>query len=185
VTTRFVKGKARTESPRLKDNSVQITERDPSVGRVEAGRFGAGNTIATGRGWKAQIRKMLGTDASNEDVKQVLALYLALLRSLPADGPSVRQLAAAQARHAWFATQFTNLARDAGVGSPDGRRYADASRSHDLAAQRLAVTVFDLASREAAARPRDTFNPLAMSAEDRAAIVLPPPVRALLTGGSV
>jgi hypothetical protein len=163
MTTRFVKDKARTETPRLKDLG-QITARDPSVGRTAGGRFGAGNQAASGHGWKAQIRRMLGSDASDENVKQVLALYLALLRELPADGAGVRQLAAAQARHAWLATEYTNLARAAGVGTAEGMKYADAARTHDLAAQRLGVTAFDRAAKEATARagarPRGNFEHL-------------------------
>jgi hypothetical protein len=155
VTLRNVKGKLRVEAPRLKDNTLAVTARDPSVGRDALGRAVAGNTLATGRGWKATIRKALGADASDEAVRSVLTLYLAILRGLPADGATVRQLAAAQARHAWLATEYTNAARTAGLTTPEGLKLAEASRSHDLASQRIAVTAFDLATREAQTTTED------------------------------
>jgi hypothetical protein len=155
VTTRFVKGKARTETPRLKDLAVVAPVRDPSEGRGPGGRFSAGNRHGLGQGWKATVRKALGTFAetpeAEEVVRQATALYVATLRSLPSDGPAVRQLVAAQARHVALATFYANHGANVGLATKEGMAFAEASRQHDTTAQRLSVTAFDRATREAAA----------------------------------
>jgi hypothetical protein len=152
MALRHVKGKTRGESPRLKDlPQAPPTVREPSDGRDAQGRAAVGNTLALGRGWKATIRRSLGGDAEDADVRQVMAIYTALLRALPHDGPAVRQLVAAQSRHAWMATTFTDAARTAGLTTPAGLKLAEAARAHDLCAQRLSVTAFDLSTRAALA----------------------------------
>jgi hypothetical protein len=159
MSLRFVKDKLRVESPQLKDTPTALTVADPSVDRDEHGHFGPGNGAAIGRGLKQVCREGLeGLDA--DLARDAMMLYRGVLRSLPAAGPSVRQLVAAQCRHAVIATAFANAAAKAGLASPDGIKLAEHSRSHDLAAQRLAVTAFDLATREAAARPREVHPAL-------------------------
>jgi hypothetical protein len=147
---RNVKNKFRFESPRLKDVARTVTARDPSAGRTADGRFASGNRAANGRSAKALIRRSLGAEGADpEMVRQALTMYHALLRDLPSDGPSVRQLVAARCRHAVMATRFANEAAKVGLATPMGLKLAEQSRSHDLAAQRLAVTSFDLAVRGA------------------------------------
>lgn len=168
------------ESPRLKDTPALETARKPTVGRGEAGRFATGNRAAIGQGIKALIRKGLG-DPSNpataELVKEATRLYLALLRSLPSDGPGVRQLCAAQARHAMLATHYANEAANAGLATATGLKLAEAARSHDTTAQRLSVTAFDRAVREAnAAPPVDPLERLRnMPLPPRPVLVMPTP----------
>ena len=82
-------------------------------------------------------------------VRQALTLYRALMRDLPSDSASVRQLTASRSRHVVMATALANEATLKGLGTPEGMKLAEASRSHDLAAQRLAITAFDLATKEA------------------------------------
>ncbi|MBK8998078.1 MAG: hypothetical protein IPM35_20330 [Myxococcales bacterium] len=159
MTTRFVKGKARTETPRIKDLTVKATARDPSEGRDAQGRFAAGNPHAIGHGYKALIRKGLGNPDDPqvaELVRNATKLYTAILASLPSDGAAVRQLVASQARHVVLATHFANLAAKAGLATDAGLKLAEAARSHDTTAQRLSVTAYDRAVREAQARPRLT-----------------------------
>ena len=60
MATRFVKGLARTETPRLKDLSVVATARDPSEGRDARGQFTSDNRAATERSAKQLIRESLG-----------------------------------------------------------------------------------------------------------------------------
>jgi hypothetical protein len=158
VTLRFTKGKARTETPRVKDLSVSVPERDPSEGRDASGRFLSGNPHGIGQGFKATIRRSLGSvdNASPEAaevVRSATKLYLALLRSLPSDGPAVRQLVAAQARHAAIATFYSNEGARVGLATKEGLAFAEAARAHDTTAQRLSVTAYDRAVREAAAKP--------------------------------
>lgn len=164
MSTRFVKGKSRTESPRLKDLSLTAPDRNPSEGRTNNGRFTAGNRIGLGQGYKATIRKSLGslqtsTPEAEEVVRNATSLYLANLRSLPSDGPTVRQLAAAQARHAAVATFYSNAAAQAGLATPEGMKLADAALRHDVAAQRLSVCAYDRAVREATSRPTSNKVP--------------------------
>lgn len=172
MTERFVKGKRRTETPRLKDLPAVLVQQaaDSDGNRSEnhdaAGRFARGNRAALGQGIKALIRKGLGDPADPATgalVREATRLYLALLRSLPSDGPGVRQLAAAQARHAMLATHYANEAAKAGLATKLGLELAEASRAHDTTAQRLSVTAYDRAVREAAARPKP--NPLAWLTE--------------------
>lgn len=150
MSTRFVKGKARFETPRLKDLHHAATVRDPSAGRDVRGQFAAGNGAATEQSSKAIIRQSLGADADDPMVKEAHTLYRAILRGLPSDGASVRQLTASRCRHAVLATRYANEAAAAGLTTPEGLKFAENARAHDLAAQRLAVTAFDLATREAA-----------------------------------
>ncbi|MGA2450835.1 MAG: hypothetical protein ABTD50_19395 [Polyangiaceae bacterium] len=159
MTTRFVKGKARTESPRLKDLPTSITVALPSDGRGAHGEFGPGNGAAIGRGVKQLCREGLEGLTSGVDdglARDALTMYRALVRSLPSDGPGVRQLVASQARHAVMATTYANAAAGVGLASPEGVKLAEKSRAHDLVAQRLAVTAFDLATRLADSRPQET-----------------------------
>ncbi len=155
MSHRFVKGGARTETPRLKDTPKVKTARDPSEGRDKRGQFAPGNRHSIGQGVKALIKRGLG-DAANpatrELVREATRLYSAILRSLPSDGPGVRQLVAAQARHAMLATHYANEAATVGLATPEGLKLAEASRSHDGTAQRLAVTAYDRAVRESNAQ---------------------------------
>lgn len=147
MALRNVKGKLRPESPRLKDlPSAAITVVDPSEGRTSHGHFGPNNRAAIGRVVAQLCREGLeGLDA--DLAKDALALYRATLRNLPSRGPSVRQLVAAQCRHAVIATAYANAAARVGLATAEGIKLAEQARSHDLAAQRLAVTAFDLAKR--------------------------------------
>jgi hypothetical protein len=170
VSTRFVKGKARTETPRMKDLPQCVTDRDPADGRTAGGRFGKGNRASIGQGFKALVRKGLGDPddpAVGELVRQATRMYMAILRSLPSDGPGVRPLVASQARHAVMATFFANEAARFGLATPEGLKLAEAARAHDTTAQRLSVTAYDRAVREAAAKakPRPCFD---ITDEDRA-----------------
>jgi hypothetical protein len=160
MALRLVKGKLRPESPRLKDLPV-VTAGQRSDGRAPDGRFAPGNGAANGRAAKALIRKSLGADGADpEMVRQAVTMYHALLRDLPSDGPSVRQLVAARCRHAVLATRFADEAAKVGLATPMGLKLAEQSRAHDLAAQRLAVTSYDLAVRGAqrdAERPKTAW----------------------------
>jgi hypothetical protein len=163
MSGRFVKGKARTETPRAKDipacliQTAYETGEERSVGRGEGGRVGPGNRLAVGSGFKAQIRRSLGNPddpATGPLVKEALKMYASILRDLPDTGPQVRPLVAAQARHTVLATHYANLAVKAGLDTAAGMALADAARAHDTTAQRLSTTAFDRAVRMAAVRGR-------------------------------
>jgi hypothetical protein len=169
MTTRFTKGHTRTESPRGKDLSLTLVHAAygsagaPSDGRAEQGRFGPGNRHAIGNGFKAQIRRSLGNPddpAVGELVRQAAKMNAALLRDLPDDGPQVRPLVAAQARHAILATHYSNLAASAGLVTPAGIALSDKAGFHDGLSARLSTTAFDRAVKMAATRPRDPMAEL-------------------------
>lgn len=165
MATRFVKGKARTETPRLKDipQLDPKTARKPSDGRGSGGRFLPGNRLAIGAGIKALIRQGLGdpNDPATADlVRQATRLYLAIMRGLPSDGPGVRLLVAAQARHATLASHYANEAARAGLATPIGLKLAEAARSHSMTAQRHSVTAYDQAVKDANAAPKHQSNPI-------------------------
>ena len=109
MTIRFVKGRTRVETPQLKDLHLPATVRDRTVGRDAAGRFTSDNRAAIGRAAKALVRQSLGSDADPELVREALTLYRAIMRDLPSDGPSVRQLTASRCRHAVLATRYADL----------------------------------------------------------------------------
>ena len=157
MATRTTHDLTRTESPRLKDLPKSLdTARDPAEGRDQAGRFAPGDRSSVGHGFKALIRRGLGNPddpAVAELVKAATQVYLHTLRSLPSDGAGVRPLVAAFARHVTLATHYANEAARVGLSTAEGLKLAEASRQHDTTAQRLSVTAFDRAVREAASRP--------------------------------
>jgi hypothetical protein len=176
MTTRFVKGKARTETPRLKDlsdetvRSAEKSARRPSVGRDRHGHFLPGNPHAIGQGFKAMVRASLGDPDDpqiGEMAKQAARLYLHIVAGLPSDGVVVRQMSAAQARHVVLATHLTNESIKAGIGTDRGLKLAEAARAHDKTAQSLSVAAFDRAVKEAAMKPKhDPYAALLDDEED-------------------
>lgn len=150
MTIEHSHGKARTTLPRSSDLS-EDTARDPSDGRAEAGRFAPGNRIAQGQRWKASVRKMLGKGASSEQAasiaREAWRMYLALLRGMPSDGPSVRLLVALQARHAVIAAHFTDRATELGLDTEAGASALEVASKHGQRVERLAVTSLDVASK--------------------------------------
>lgn len=150
-------GKARPTLPRSSDLRVVETAPTPTEGRDPGGRFGAGNQIASGSRWRASIRKLLGKGATNEQAeavaRQAFRLYCALLRELPSDGPSVRVLAALEARHAALAAYFTDRAAELGFDCDAGAAALEQATKHGTRAERLAVTCIDVATRFATAKP--------------------------------
>jgi hypothetical protein len=158
VTIEQSHGKARPTLPRSGELKVVETAREPSEGRAEGGRFASGNRIAAGQRWKASIRKLLGKGATNETAaslaRESFRLYLALLRELPSDGPSVRVLAALQARHAALAAHFTDRAGEFGFETEAGAGALDVALKHGQRAERLAVTTLDVATKLKGKKPR-------------------------------
>jgi hypothetical protein len=149
-------GKARPMLPRSSDLREVETVPSPTEGRSEGGRFGAGNSIASGSRWKGSIRKLLGKGATREEAesvaRQAFRLYLALLREQPSDGPTVRVLAALEARHAALAAHFTDRAGELGFETDAGAAALETALKHGQRAERLAVTTLDVSTRLAAAQ---------------------------------
>lgn len=148
-------GKARPTLPRSSDLSPVETVPTPSEGRDAGGRFASGNRIAHGSRWRATIRRLLGRGATSEQAesvaRQAYRLYCALLRELPSDGPSVRMLAALQARHAALAAFFTDRAAEVGLDTPEGMAALERASKDGQRAERLAVTALDVSTKLASA----------------------------------
>jgi hypothetical protein len=156
VTIEASHGKARPTMLRSSD-LTEATERDPSVDRVEAGRFAPGNRIAVGRGWKEGVRKLLPPDSADAEVQRIAddaaLVYRSVLRSLSSDGPLVRLQVAKLARHEAVAGYFQAKAMAAGLSSDEGVALDDRAIKHGQRAERLAVTARDLADTAAKRRP--------------------------------
>jgi hypothetical protein len=158
MAVRFVKDATRQESPRLKD-VPQGMARDTTDGRGAHGQFAPGHRLSEGQGVKALIRKGLGNPEdpeTGERTREALRLYYALVGKLPSDGPAVRALCAAQARHTVLASAFATEASRAGLTTKEGLALAEASRAHDTTAQRMSVAAYDRAVREAKAKPKES-----------------------------
>jgi hypothetical protein len=165
VTTELSKGKARTTLPRSSDLRVVETVPDPTEGRSTGGRFAAGNRLAQGQRWKASIRKLLGKGATNEQAaalaREAFRIYLANLRAVPNDGPPVRVLAALLGRHTVLAGFFTDRAVELGIETDAGAAALEQATKHGQRAERLTVTMLDVASKLKDARRTPTTSPVA------------------------
>jgi hypothetical protein len=157
VTIESSHGKARPTLPRSSDLRVVEAAEKPTGERTAGGRFAPGNPIGQGARWKASIKKLLGKGATSEQAeavaRQAFRLYCALLRELPSDGPSVRVLAALEARHAALAAYFTDRAAELGFETDAGAHALEQATKHGTRAERLAVTCIDVATRFATAKP--------------------------------
>ncbi len=152
-------GKARPALPRSKDVHLVRTERDPSAGRGANGRFGAGNRLSVGAGEKNAVKKLLGRHGSAGDaatiVRDAMRVFRGALRDLPSDGPIVRGLAGLYSRHIAVSAFFTSRADEAGLDDPGGQALLEIALRHGVRAERLAVTMTDLATKYAARQDRD------------------------------
>jgi hypothetical protein len=127
------------------------------VDRDSSGRFAPRNQAALGRGGKAAVRRLLGRSSNITDPEALAVardadrLFLATLRELPGDGPTVRQLAALYARHVALASFWSARASAAGLGTDEGVTAQEHATKHGLRVERLAVTMLDVARATAAA----------------------------------
>ncbi len=156
-----------TESPRWKD-CPQNPGRPPTADRDSNGRFVAGTRAGIGNGIRSLIRKGLGDPSDPQTgplVKEALRVYHALIRTLPDDCPGVRVLVAAQARNTVLAAHLANEALRVGVATKQGLELSEASRQHDTTAQRLGVTAYDRAVREAKVKPSKVKKPWELIAD--------------------
>jgi hypothetical protein len=149
-------GKARPELPRSRDLPAIASARDRTEGRLPSGRFAPGNRQSVRSGEKHAVKKLLG-DASDRDVSLVahdaMRLHNGAIRDLPSDGPIVRSLAALYGRHAAVAGYANRQADGAGLDSEAGRMWLDVALRHGVRAERLVVTMIDVATRLANASP--------------------------------
>jgi hypothetical protein len=148
-------GKARPQLPRSRDLPAIESARDRTEGRRTNGQFAPGNRASVRSGEKHAVKKLLG-DASDRDVSLVahdaMRLHNGAIRDLPSDGPIVRSLAAFYGRHAAVAGYANRQADGAGLDSEAGRMWLDVALRHGVRAERLVVTMLDVATRLAVTR---------------------------------
>jgi len=174
VSIEHSNGKARPTLPRSSDLRRVESAGNRTEGRDDAGRFAPGNRVSMGARWKNSVKRLLGRGASAEvasDVaRQAWGLYLAVMREMPSDGPTVRMLAALQARHAALAAYFTDRAGELGLDTAEGAAALERATKDGQRAERLAVTALDVATKLADSKPRsgDALPPWLVADTDAA-----------------
>ena len=153
-------GKARPTLPRVTDlrlvpaGSEAVAQRRGA--RDARGRFTGNNTAAVGSGGRAAIRRLLGATAKLTDAAAIAVardaarVFSATLRELPNDGAVVRQLCASYSRHTALAAFWSARAGEAGLGTDEGIKAQEHASKNAQRAERLAVTMLDVASKLAA-----------------------------------
>lgn len=155
-------GKARPTLPRASDLPAAIPGPTGPRQRDGRGRFAAGNREGIGRGAKGAVRRLLGrarglSDAAVECIaRDAAALYTSALAELPSDGAVVRQLAASWARHTSLGGYFATLAAQLGPSTREGLAAEQEATRHGQRAERLAISMIDVAARLRA--PTDTTH---------------------------
>jgi hypothetical protein len=175
MTTERSHGKARTMLPRSADLPDIPTAHEPTVERLPDGKFGKGNALARGRGWKSAIRKQLGATDGADDVAQRVAddawvVFLATIKELPHDGAIVRSLAMQMSRDAALAGFWGAEAAKAGLSSERGIQAQERAMKHGQRVERLTVTMLDVATRLAASNKRTVAEPVWTAAAEPAKV---------------
>lgn len=168
-------GKARPALTRASDLSAPAdTAAKPSDARTPDGRFAAGNRAASDARFTHAIRKALGS-ADSTGAELVVArdarrVFGTTLRSLPSDAPPVRALLAVYARHQALHGYYSLRAEAAGLDTSEGLALLAVADRQSQRAERVLVTVHDLARvhAELAARvsPIDAHAALVASLTD-------------------
>ncbi len=142
-------GKARPTLPRASDLTASEADKKPREGRTPGGHFAAGNRLGIGARWKATLKKALGDRAAAGEAGIVAAdasrVMLHVLRALPSDAAPVRVMVAIHARHVALNAYFTAKAEAAGLDTEEGRKLLEVADRQSQRAERVLVTVHDLA----------------------------------------
>jgi hypothetical protein len=145
--------KARPTLPRASDLALaEGTVAERHRNHDEGGRFAARNQAAANRAWRRSLKKLIARDEpiSDDIVRTVLEdawrIFTATLRELPNDGPTVRGLALRKARHEALEGFWTAKAAALGLTSPEALACEDRATKHGQRAERVAVTMLDVAS---------------------------------------
>lgn len=143
------KNKMRPSLPRASDLRPSATVEKPTDARDAQGRFAAGNRTAQGARFTHAIRKSLGSSEAKGEAlivaRDARRVFGHVLRSLPSDAPPVRALLAIYSRHAALNAYFTVKAEAAGLDTPEGLKLLEVADRQSQRAERVLVTVHDLA----------------------------------------
>lgn len=142
------KGKARPSLPRSRELQSMPADTKPTGGRNAHGHFAGGNPFGRDARFKAAVKKNLGVATEGEagivtsDAKRV---FNHILRALPSDAPPVRTLLGIHARHVALNAYFTAKAEAAGLDTPAGLQALEVADRQSQRAERLLVTILDVA----------------------------------------
>lgn len=176
-------GAARTILPRSSDLQAVPTDGERSRDRGEGGRVVDGNKLARGKGWKRAIGKMLPSDVADPIARAVAddawRLFVAYVRDMPSDGPTVRALLMRKAWHEAMAGFWTAQSLEMGMATEAGIEAQDQATKHGVRAERLAVTALDIATKLVRTKPDDDDAAPWLARGGKPA-ALPPAVESLL-----
>lgn len=154
-------GKARPTLPRASDLTPADAEAKPMGGRGPHGRFAAGNPIGLASRFQHSIRKSLGSRSATGEAlvvaRDARRVFGHVLASLPSDAPPVRALLSVYARHTALHAYYTVKAEELGLDTPAGLKLIEVADRQSQRAERVLVTVHDLARihAEAAVKRRE------------------------------
>jgi hypothetical protein len=183
-------GKVRPTLPRASDLAGVPAAAVPAGNRDTKGRFQPGNAVGTGRAWKYIIAKQVGRELKGEAeplAREAWTMYLARLREMPQDGPSVRSLLADACRSAVLSGRYATRAAEVGLDSDEGRGALELSMKLSARAERTTVTALDVATKLAAAeraKPVDVHARLHEAFGEPARVTTSPQNRVLEAPGS-
>ncbi|MGA2451597.1 MAG: hypothetical protein ABTD50_23310 [Polyangiaceae bacterium] len=149
MTIELSHGKARPSLPRASDLQPVESVANPTDGRDASGRFKPGNRVSVGNRFKRTLRKVLGDKASSGEAGIVASdarrVFSHILRSLPSDAAPVRALLAVHARHLSLHAFYSERAAAAGLDTEAGLAFLEVADRQSQRAERVLVTVHDLA----------------------------------------
>lgn len=162
--------KARPTLVRASDLRPADTASKPAEARTADGRFAAGNRAAASARFTHAIRKSLGDKAAQGEAlvvaRDARRLFGHVLASLPSDAPPVRALLAVYSRHQALHAYYTLKAEAAGLDTEQGLALLAVADRQSQRAERVLVTVHDLARIHAAkAQPIDAHGALVAALE--------------------
>lgn len=142
-------GSARPTLPRASDLEAAETDRKPTDGRGPGGRFAAGNRLSLGARFTATIKQSLGSTGSKGDAlvvaRDARRVFAQVLASLSSDAAPVRALLAVYARHQALHAYYSLAAETAGLDTDRGLALLVVADRQSQRAERVLVTVHDLA----------------------------------------
>lgn len=150
-------GKLRPALVRASDLQPVESGGSRSDARDRHGRFAPGNRASVGNRFKRTLRKVLGDQADAGEAGVVAAdarrVFSHVLRALPSDAAPVRGLLAMHARHLALHAYFTTKAAAAGLDTEAGLKLLAVADRQSQRAERVLVTVHDIARIHAAKLP--------------------------------
>jgi hypothetical protein len=142
-------GKVRPTLPRASDLTPSEAAEKPTAQRDEHGHFAAGNRTGVGARFANQLKRAMGSAAAGGEVaivaRDARRVFANILPTLPSDAAPVRALLAIHSRHVALHAFFTARAEAAGLQTDAGLKLLEVADRQSQRAERVLVTVHDLA----------------------------------------